>query len=425
MKTLFFFFFFFFPAFLLSFFELSSRSLFPRPCLYRYPLPYLLPLFYLCLSFFLLLLLLFFFFSPILCSRAPPTHPPPLDSPRNPGCGRHAQAKNTNAHGSQVGWPVKSVAHFVSLLTNVAANAELKGLDVDACSIVHVQANAAVKQRPDRKSTAQLPAIDKSQQAEQSQKSQPPPPPQQQEPSAQDREKRHHHHRHQHENNPEFEDADTVDAAYTWFSRIDADGSGRISVREVARILAGHMEYQFDVTFPMADTGLTFGNDEHNHLRIVDIEHESPADLHPDMMRGLTLTRVNGEELGTDKKNLLKLNKFLRGIEDGIPTRFSFTEPSFIVSEYGNMIDIRLHDDHDGGLHSVRMPPGAYTYDAEFVSTLETKIHETHEDLRFIKVHYNRKTHRISFKAADHKTEFMLCFKHGPQVFDLLLAPKT
>ena len=233
-------------------------------------------------------------------------------------------------------------------------------------------------------------------------------------PSAQDREKRHHHHRHQHENNPEFEDADTVDAAYTWFSRIDADGSGRISVREVARILAGHMEYQFDVTFPMADTGLTFGNDEHNHLRIVDIEHESPADLHPDMMRGLTLTRVNGEELGTDKKNLLKLNKFLRGIEDGIPTRFSFTEPSFIVSEYGNMIDIRLHDDHDGGLHSVRMPPGAYTYDAEFVSTLETKIHETHEDLRFIKVHYNRKTHRISFKAADHKTEFMLCFKHGP-----------
>jgi hypothetical protein len=148
LKTLFFFFFFsFFPAFLLSVFELSSRSLFPRPCLYRYPLPYLLPLFYLCLSFFLLLLLLFFFFSPILCSRAPPTHPPPLDSPRNPGCGRHAQAKNTNAHGSQVGWPVKSVAHFVSLLTNVAANAELKGLDVDACSIVHVQANAAVKQR--------------------------------------------------------------------------------------------------------------------------------------------------------------------------------------------------------------------------------------------------------------------------------------
>ena len=63
------------------------------------------------------------------------------------GCGRHAQAKNTNAHGSQVGWPVKSVAHFVSLLTNVAANAELKGLDVDNCSIVHVQANAAVKQR--------------------------------------------------------------------------------------------------------------------------------------------------------------------------------------------------------------------------------------------------------------------------------------
>lgn len=63
------------------------------------------------------------------------------------GRGRHAQAKNLNAPGSQVGWPIKACNHFISLLTNVAANAELKDLDLEACKIVHVQVNRAVKQR--------------------------------------------------------------------------------------------------------------------------------------------------------------------------------------------------------------------------------------------------------------------------------------
>ena len=63
------------------------------------------------------------------------------------GCGRHAQGKNLNAPGSQVGWPVKACTHFISLLTNVVANAELNGLDTDACVIKHVQVNRAVKQR--------------------------------------------------------------------------------------------------------------------------------------------------------------------------------------------------------------------------------------------------------------------------------------
>ena len=46
------------------------------------------------------------------------------------------------------------------------------------------------------------------------------------------------------------------------------------------------------------------------------------GDLHPDIMKGLTLVRVNGEELGTQKKNLKKLQVFLRSIEDGVPTRW-------------------------------------------------------------------------------------------------------
>jgi len=41
------------------------------------------------------------------------------------GCGRHAQGKNLNAPGSQVGWPEKAVRYFIGLLKNAEANAEV------------------------------------------------------------------------------------------------------------------------------------------------------------------------------------------------------------------------------------------------------------------------------------------------------------
>ena len=63
------------------------------------------------------------------------------------GRGRHAQAKNLNAPGSQVGWPVKSVKYLMDLLVNAEANAEFKGLDIDNCYIHHIQVNQAIKQR--------------------------------------------------------------------------------------------------------------------------------------------------------------------------------------------------------------------------------------------------------------------------------------
>ena len=52
-----------------------------------------------------------------------------------------------NAPGSQVGWPVKSVRYVLDLLNNAEANAELKGLDVDALYITHIQVNRAQQQR--------------------------------------------------------------------------------------------------------------------------------------------------------------------------------------------------------------------------------------------------------------------------------------
>lgn len=59
------------------------------------------------------------------------------------GIGRKAMAKNINAPGSIGRFPVKAVGVVKDLLTNAAANAESKGLDVDELIIAHAQCNRA------------------------------------------------------------------------------------------------------------------------------------------------------------------------------------------------------------------------------------------------------------------------------------------
>jgi len=62
------------------------------------------------------------------------------------GCiGRHAQAKMTGA--TQCRWPTKSCTFLLHLLKNAESNAEVKGLDVDALELFHIQVNRAQKQR--------------------------------------------------------------------------------------------------------------------------------------------------------------------------------------------------------------------------------------------------------------------------------------
>merc|ERR1712232_185659 len=63
------------------------------------------------------------------------------------GCGRHAQGHQVNAPGNQVGWPIKPTKHMLDLLTNIASNAEVQGLDVDKLIISHMQVNQAPKMR--------------------------------------------------------------------------------------------------------------------------------------------------------------------------------------------------------------------------------------------------------------------------------------
>jgi len=62
------------------------------------------------------------------------------------GVGRTAQAKVHHAC-TQARWPVKSCEVLLSLLKNAESNAEVKGLDLDALVISHIQVNRAQKQR--------------------------------------------------------------------------------------------------------------------------------------------------------------------------------------------------------------------------------------------------------------------------------------
>ncbi|KAL8502647.1 hypothetical protein ACS0TY_021687 [Phlomoides rotata] len=56
------------------------------------------------------------------------------------GVGRTAQAKNRHSN-EQGRWPVKSAKFILDLLKNAESNAEVKGLDVDALFISHIQVN--------------------------------------------------------------------------------------------------------------------------------------------------------------------------------------------------------------------------------------------------------------------------------------------
>ncbi|XP_038683278.1 60S ribosomal protein L17-2-like isoform X2 [Tripterygium wilfordii] len=62
------------------------------------------------------------------------------------GVGRTAQAKNRHSNG-QGRWPMKSAKFILDLLKNAESNAEVKGLDVDALYVAHIQVNQAQKQR--------------------------------------------------------------------------------------------------------------------------------------------------------------------------------------------------------------------------------------------------------------------------------------
>lgn len=123
---------------------------------------------------------------------------------------------------------------------------------------------------------------------------------------------------------------------------IDADGSGHLSVRELARFISGNLIETFDCSFPMADTGMEFHTNERMEIRVKGMEDGSPADRHPDMSPGLTLVSVNGEAFGNTRGNIAKLQRFLKTIPEGTPVVFTFKEPQFVCGEYSCFVDIQV-----------------------------------------------------------------------------------
>lgn len=65
----------------------------------------------------------------------------------NGGVGRTSQAKNEGNKIGQARWPAKSATFLLGLLKNAEANAETKGLDVDALYVSHIQVNQAQRGR--------------------------------------------------------------------------------------------------------------------------------------------------------------------------------------------------------------------------------------------------------------------------------------
>lgn len=63
------------------------------------------------------------------------------------GIGRHSVAKKYKVCGDKIAWPQKATKVYLGLLTNIEANAEVKGLDIEKCMITHSQANQAPKMR--------------------------------------------------------------------------------------------------------------------------------------------------------------------------------------------------------------------------------------------------------------------------------------
>ena len=63
------------------------------------------------------------------------------------GIGRHSVAKKYKVCGDKIAWPQKATKVYLGLLTNIEANAEAKGLDLEKCTITHTQANQAPKMR--------------------------------------------------------------------------------------------------------------------------------------------------------------------------------------------------------------------------------------------------------------------------------------
>jgi Ca2+-binding EF-hand superfamily protein len=211
----------------------------------------------------------------------------------------------------------------------------------------------------------------------------------------------------------EREKLDPKDAAYQAFSMIDADGSGRVTVRELARYISGQLIDTFDCRFPVADTGMTFANDKDGNIIVKDMESGSPADVHPDMDPGLRVLLLNGQSFGQTKngRNIKDLKKFLKTITEGADIVFTFKEPAFVCGEYSCYIELQVEGSDE--IHTLQMEDRAYPDASEFIELVNKQLQEV-EELKFIYCYFLADEERVVLRSTDELKKFRFMGETGP-----------
>ncbi|GMH80843.1 hypothetical protein TL16_g08718 [Triparma laevis f. inornata] len=216
-------------------------------------------------------------------------------------------------------------------------------------------------------------------------------------------------------------------AAYVAFGVMDIDGSGRISLRELQRYLAGDAEYFYECSFTMADVGMNFECNKPGIVTVLSVEELSPSQNNPECEAGLKLLSFNGlstemaeiykerpsvKELPETKKceeTLEYLQHLIKKADKAKPYVYKFLEPKYFFNEYNNMIDV---DIDKIGLKTVEIRLGAYNSHTDFVLELQTKMRQCHPKLGKAKVDFNRDT--LCFTIESGGPEIAFPWKTGP-----------
>ena len=218
---------------------------------------------------------------------------------------------------------------------------------------------------------------------------------------------------------------DQVDdaAAYEAFSVLDVDASGRISLRELQRYLAGDAEYFHDIVFQDADVGIKFEAYGPGLVKVLEIESYSPASKHPDLAVGLKLLTFNGDKPTIDhlpkfkewdapKKNvetLRWLEHLVKVASKDTPYTYKFLEPKYIFNPFNNKIDIEVEK---SGIVTVEIPEGAYNSHDEIIMVVQNGIKKACGKLGKAKVLLDRG--QLIFTIESGGPDFRFLWATGP-----------
>ena len=220
------------------------------------------------------------------------------------------------------------------------------------------------------------------------------------------------------------EEADQDDqVAYETFAVLDVDASGRISLRELQKYLAGDADYFSDVVFQDRDVGIEFESPSANSIRVKKVENLSPASDNPDVAVGLQLISFNGKTFSVEhlpkykewdaerrKKETEKwLNHLIASCPSGTPYSYRFQEPKMLFNPYNNRVDL---DVERVGVKTVVIPVGAYNTYEEVIQVLQLGMKKASPKLGKAKVSFDRDNLKFSFDSGG--PDFRLLWKTGP-----------